>query len=395
MVRTRSILQGLVAGAALLLVSTGVSAQSPTIKEYPYIYKSTRAMGMGGAYTSVGGRADAMFYNPAGLINIPQDKGWEVNLLNISGEAGKNSQDFLKDTQDALDTKDTPGDPDNSADDEQLKAVNDVFAKYRGENLHLRVADFSSVAHSYDRWAFGIGGVASGRIDAMSHQGFGSEGILEVNADALYGALGGVSIGVTDNVFIGLSVKQLHRESLIHNFTPRELVEKQDKLGDYIKDELRVSGDAMGFDGGVIWKFSPDSKLKPALGVSVMNIGDLDFGKAGKIPMTVNTGISISPEIAWSRSLIVGIDYIDVLNGYSEDKDMAKRLRYGAELQLFDIWPAELALRLGMYEGSPTMGFDVRLLFVTVSYAQYTEEVGAYAGQDKDKRQLVTAVIGW
>ena len=48
-----------------------------------------------------------------------------------------------------------------------------------------------------------------------------------------------------------------------------------------------------------------------------------------------------------------------------------------------------------MYENSPTAGFDVRLLIFTVSYAMYTEEVGAYAGQNKDKRQLLTVDIGW
>jgi hypothetical protein len=74
---------------------------------------------------------------------------------------------------------------------------------------------------------------------------------------------------------------------------------------------------------------------------------------------------------------------------------MAKRLRFGAELQLFDILPAEVALRAGWYNSSPTLGFDVRLLIFTISYAMYTEELGAYAGQDKDKRQLITLDIGW
>lgn len=384
---------GLLLGALLFISPVHSFAQQPTMREYPYIYKSTRAMGMGGAYTAIGGRVDSLFYNPAGLINIPQDKGWEVNLLNISAEYGNKSRDFLKDMQDATDTEDLNGDGD--PDDDQLRAVNDVLAKYRGTNLHLRIADFTSIGKSYDRWAFGVGGIMNGRIDAMTHQGFGADGFLEVNADAMYGAVGGFSYGVTDNVFAGLSVKSLHRESLAHNFTALELVEKEDTLDDYIEDDLRQSGEAIGFDAGVIWKFANDSKLKPSLGVSIMNIGDLDFGVAGKIPQTVNVGISINPSISWSRSLIAGIDYIDVLNGFKQDKDMAKRLRYGAELQLFDIWPAELALRAGMYEGSPTMGLDLRLLFITVSYAMYTEEIGAYAGQDKDKRQLLTLNLGW
>ena len=172
-------------------------------------------------------------------------------------------------------------------------------------------------------------------------------------------------------------------------------VEKEDDLDKYIEDELRTSGDAVGVDAGLIWKFAQDSRFKPSLGLSVMNIGDLNFGRAGKMPQTVNVGIAVNPTITTFRSLIVGLDYIDVLNDYKQDTDMAKRLRYGAELQLFDIWPVELAVRAGMYESYPTFGADLRLLFITASYAMYTEEVGAYAGQDKDKRQLLTLNIGW
>jgi hypothetical protein len=383
----------LLIAAVVIMLPSITLAQNPTTQEYPYIYKSTRAMGMGGAYTAVGGRVDSLFYNPAGLINIPQDKGWEVNLINISAEYSKDARNFVNDLQDANDTPDLNGD--GNTDDDRLRAVNDVLARYRGSDLHLRAADFTSIGKSYDKWAFGIGGIGSGRVDAMTHQGFGTDGLLEVNADAMYGGIGGVSFGVSQNVFAGISVKYLHRESLIHNFTARELTANQDDLNDFIQKELRKKGNGFGIDAGVIWKFAPSSSLKPSFGASVMNVGDMKFGDAGSIPQTINLGIAINPSLSMFRSLTIGADYVDVLNNFKQDKDMAKRFRLGAELQLFDIWPAELALRAGLYENSPTYGFDLRLLFITVSYAMYTEEIGAYAGQDKDKRQLVTVNIGW
>ena len=378
---------------ALSLLMPAIVYAEPTTREYPSLYKSTRAMGMGGAYTAVGGRVDALFYNPAGLINIPQDKGWEVNLLNVSAEYGENTRSFMDDYQDAIDTGDLNND--GSTDDDQLRAVNDVLEKHQGENMHARVADFTSIGKSYDRWAFGVGGIVNGRIDAIAHQGFGADGFLEVNADATYGALGGVSYGLSEKVFVGLTLKALNRESLVHNFSSRELVEKQDTLDDYIKDELAVNGNAFGVDAGLIWKFYQDSSLKPSFGASVMNIGNLNFDAAGKIPQSVNVGFAINPSFSKTRSLLVGLDYIDVLNNFKQDKDVAKRIRFGAELQLFDAQLVELALRAGMYESSPTLGFDLRLLVFTVSYAMYTEEIGAYAGQDKDRRQLLTVNIGW
>jgi len=379
--------------ACMLLAAPAAFAGDPTSREYPYLYKSSRAMGMGGAYTAIGGRVDAVFSNPATLINIPRDKGWDVNLLNLNVTVGKDAKQFFKDMQDALDVTDQNGD--GSTGDEELKAMNDVLARYTGENLHLSVSDLTALGKSYDSFAFAVGGVGVGRLDAMPHQGFGSDGLLEVNADVTYGAVVGFSVKATDNLFAGLGVKALHRESLVHKFTAQELVDKQDNLDNYIQDELRKKGSAVGFDAGLLWNLGPDSYWRPSAGLSVLNIGDLDFKEAGKIPMTVNAGLAVNPQITWSRSLIIGIDYIDILNNYTQDKDMLKRTRMGAELQLFDILPVEMSLRAGLYQGSLTFGADLRLLTFLLSYTQYTEQIGAYAGQDKDTRQMLTFNFGW
>jgi hypothetical protein len=368
-------------------------AQNPTMREYPYLYKSPRAMGMGGAYTAVGGRTDTLFYNPAGLSNIPKDKGWDFSLLDISAEVGKNSLDFNDDLQDALDVGDVNGD--GSTDDDEQRAVNDVLARYRGENLHIRVADFTAMGKSWDRFSFGIGGIGSGRVDAIAHQGFSSEGILEMNSDVTYGGITGFSFNAAENLFLGITAKVLKRESVIHNFTARELVEHQDDMDDYITDALKKSGSAIGFDAGLIWNFATDSWWRPSVGVSALNIGDLDFKEAGLIPMSINAGIAVNPRITWFRNLIIAADYVDITENFTEDTDIAKRIRYGAELQLFDKLPVEMALRAGMYQGSATFGADLRLLIFTVSYTMYSEEVGAYAGQDSDKRQMLTLNVGW
>lgn len=381
-----------------LILATALCIAAPALAlagslEYPYIYKSPRAMGMGGAYTAIGGRVDTLFYNPAGLTNIPRDKGWEVNLINLTAEAGKDALDFIKDIQDALDTEDLNGD--GSTDDDQLIAVNNVLSDYRGKNIHFRAADFTSIGRSFDSFAFGIGAVGNGRIDAVPHHGFGSDGLLEINADLTYGGVAGISLPLGKGLFAGFSAKVLHRESLVHSFSAREIVDHQDNLDDYITDDLRKTGDAAGFDAGIIWKFSPTSWWRPSIGLSVMNIGDLDFKDAGKIPMTINAGIAVNPQISTFRSLLLGVDYVDITNNFEQDQDRMKRLRYGAELQLFDITPVELAVRAGMYEGYPTFGADVRLAIFTLTYAYYTEELGAYAGQDKDTRHLLTLNIGW
>ncbi|MFN3739142.1 MAG: hypothetical protein ACK4TF_00520 [Thermodesulfovibrionales bacterium] len=376
----------------LVIISSLAYAEEPTIREYPYLYKSPRAMGMGGAYIAIGGRTDAVFYNPATLSNMPE-KNFEVNLIGISADIGKNVIDFVSDMGDAFDVGDRDGDGDEG--DDQLMAVNDVLAKYRGKNLHLGIADWSSIGRNQGSWALAIGGIARARLDAMTHQGFGSNGLLEINSDLTGGGILGMSIDLGKGFYGGLGIKALHRETLVHSFTAREIVEKQDNLENYITEELRKSGDAIGADLGMLYKFYQDSWLRPSAGLSIMNIGDLKFGAAGKIPMTVNLGASINPEIPVFDSFTFGIDYVDILNNYEQDSDIPKRLRLGGELYLIDRKLMSLGLRTGLYQGYATFGADLRLLLFTVSYVTYAEEVGAYSGQDSDRRHLVFFNIGW
>lgn len=351
-------------------------------------------MGMGGAYIAVGGTVDSLFYNPAGIARMPEDKGWEVDLINVSAEYGKNVQDFIDDLDDAANKKDGPDAGTDESDDQQ-RAVNDVLAAYRGKNLHFRLADFTAMGKAFEKWAFGLGGLGSLRMDAMTHQGFGPEGFLEMNADITYGGVGAFSMAINEKLTAGVGLKYLKRESIVHQFTITELIEKEDNLDDYITDDLRKSGSAVGLDAGVLYKFAQDSKLKPVVGASLMNLGDTDFDQAGEIPMTLNVGIAVHPEIRIFRSLTLAADYVDIMNAYNQDNDMGKRLRIGGELQLIDKLPFAAAVRAGLYEGYPTFGLDLRLLIINLSYVNYIEEVGAYAGQDKDRRQFLTLNIGW
>lgn len=377
----------------LTVFLTSIPVGAVTSREYPYFYKSPRAMGMGGAYVAIGGRTDTLFYNPAGLGTMPLEAGWEVNILGLTGEIGSNVLDFTEDLGDAFDTEDLDGDGDT--DDDRLRAVNDVLADYRGKNLHLRVADLTSIGKNFGVLSFGAAGLGSARLDAVTHQGFGENGFLEINADALYGGIGGASYTISDGLYAGASLKYFYKEALVRTFTAREIVENEDNLDNYITDEFIRSGNGVGLDAGVLYQFARESRVRPAVGLSLLNIGDIDFNDAGAMPMSVNVGVSVSPAIPLFEALTIGLDYVDVLNNYDQDGDAGKRLRFGGELGLFDSWYAAAALRAGLYQGYPTFGADIRLLAATLSYVTYAEEIGAYAGQDKDRRHIVMLNIGW
>jgi len=385
--------------AAILLVTIFISGTfspataQPVTKEYPYFYKSARAMGMGGAYIAIGGRTDTLFYNPAGLGNMPVGDGWEINILGLTGEINDNVIDFADDLWDAFDLGDV--DMDGDEDDDQLRAVNDVLEKYTGDNLHLRLSDFASLGKRTESIAYAFGGLASVKLDGIAHQGLGSNGMLEVNGDAYYGGIGGINYTMSNGLNVGASLKFFYRDALIHTFTARELVDNEDNLEDYITDELLENGSAFGFDVGALYNIPALASLNPTVGLSLMNIGDMDFGDAGVVPMTVNLGFAINPEIPVMHSLLIGLDYVDVFNNFDQDSDVGKRLRFGGELKVLKKKLASLSLRAGLYQGYPTFGADLCLGVVDVNYVTYAEEVGAYAGQDDDRRHLVMINVGW
>ena len=111
--------------------------------------------------------------------------------------------------------------------------------------------------------------------------------------------------------------------------------------------------------------------------------------------MTVDLGLSINPDIPTFHHLIVALDYVDMFKNYSEDSDIGKRLRFGGELCLFSKKAIGAMIRAGLYQGYATFGADLRLSIVTLSYVTYAEEIGAYAGQDDDRRHLAMLNVGW
>jgi hypothetical protein len=377
---------------ALAVLAFGASLSEAASFEYPYLYKSPRIMAMGGANVAIGGTFASVFHNPAGIGTMPT-ANFEVNLIGLDASLGDNVQDFTEDLQDALDVNDSDGDGDDA--DDQLIAVNDVLAQYRGDNMHLGLNNLSSVALNTGLVAAG-GGVFGGfNLDAASHQGFGLDGLLEANATMDLGGIGAVSYKVMDRLYLGAALKVVSRDAVIHTFTARELVENEDDIEGYITDELREKGTGFGADVGAIYEFYKDSVLRPTVGLSVLNIGDMDFGDAGEVPMTVNIGVAVNPKVPVIHGLTVGLDYVDLFNNYDVDDDIAKRIRIGGDVRLYDSSLFDLGMQAGLYQGYPTFGIDARIMFLKVMYATYAEEVGAYAGQSKDRRQVLALNIGW
>lgn len=382
----RVILAGLTAAASLSAASY----------EYPQLYKDTKYMGAGGVAIGGGGQTTSVFYNTAGLSKIPKEYGIEIDLLNVGVVYNDNIVDFTSDLSDAGDAPDANGDGDT--DPEETEATLDVMEKYLGENLHMSVnAGVLSIGKKLDEYAFGIVPFGGTINNFTTHRGFGSEGVMTAEGIAYGGVALGLSKDIKDaeignyvlnNFAVGVGGKYVSYAAWNHNFTISELVDDDFDIEDVSKD-----GSSTVFDLGAQYEILPNVTA----GLAVQNIGGVGDSEAVEVPMTVGVGVSYGKRFdrVFFNDVKVGFDYIDIANGYEQDKDYMKRTRFGMTGNVIDGWAGALGLQLGMYQGHYTAGLDIRLFILKLAYTTYAEEVGAYSGQEPDRRHMVNISMGW
>ncbi|SNR64864.1 hypothetical protein [Desulfurobacterium atlanticum] len=378
-------------GALTLLIITTLPATAANF-EYPYIYKDPSIMAMGGAYTAVGGSVNSLFYNPAGLSDVREEAGFEVTLLKLGITTSEKTFDFVNDFTDVLDI-------DNET--EQTKALNDLILKYLGENFHLDAQTlFLGIAKSTENSGFGFTVVGSAQFNFSTHTGAGTDGLIEVHQRAYGGVIGGYSRNFLDGKLkAGIGIKYFYAESVDHNFTTTEILENSDNFTDYVNDNYLFTGSGVGFDVGFEYAPFEGNFLNPQFGLSILNVGDLELGDAGTIPMSVNLGVALKPEFEGFKGFfkypVIALDIVDVTKNNGVDDDWGKRIRAGAKVNIWDNKFTTFAVATGLYQGYPTFGVDFRLGVFALQFATYAEEVGAYAGQDEDRRYTGSVSIEW
>ncbi len=369
-----------------------------------FLYKDPRVLGMGSANTAVGGYSTALFYNPAGLINIKKSHGLEVELLGMSVAASEKTADFVKDL------------------DDNNTQTEDVLKKYSGEAFNITASNYTSVSyHTENDLAWSVGLLASGDLNFMPHSNGGANGLLEAHGRVY----GGVMLGAAqelDKLFpavgeyipgsltVGLGAKFISQSSFDANLDVAEVDAHKDDMDTYLQDNYEVKNSGFAVDLGVLYSPMPDNFLNPTIGVSVMNLGTLDFENAyGASPTTVNFGVSVSPSLAFV-DFKIALDYVDAFGAqqalvfdsakqeYAEQDityEALRHLRAGVSAQLVDNSYVTLTLNGGLYQGAYTAGLDLQLLVLKLQAATYQEQLGGELGQLEDRRYVLGLGIGW
>jgi hypothetical protein len=340
-------------------------------------------MGAGGAGVAAGGGFGALFSNPAGLARIPKEYGWEFQILNVAASANERVTDLRNIIDDAKES--------------EAKAA-ESLRTHIGDSFNVGIsATPLSAAKKFDKAAFGIGAISSANVSATVHQGFGSSGLLETNVFAVGGAVGGFAYDFTDltigssalnTLSVGVGAKALRYGTFSRTFSAADLANDEfDRIEDEINDKTDYAYD-LGFIYDVVPNFS--------VGASAINIGGIG-DDALETPMTLNVGASYVYRVedrSFFNQVRISADYIDITKEYP-DGSYVKRTRFGADLNVWDGWASAFAVQAGLYQGEWTAGASLRIALVDLAFATYAEELGAYSGQDGDRRYAASFGINW
>ncbi len=317
---------------------------------------STRALGMGNAYTAVVNNSDAIFYNPAGLAKM---SGFRWTILDPS--IGTNTYDSY---QRYLDI---------AADSSDIESIiNELY----GEDVTV----FSGMKSllSFGSFAFGAYGVVDGNF-LINNPVF-------PNIDATYRVDYGFVAGggfdlVPDMLQMGVQARRVTRQG---GTVPIGVGTIATLNSDAIQDELNRSGIGYGFDLGMTLQFP--TPLKPTVAFTWRDVGNTSFEPNGS---------NLAPAPVQQEQIIgVGFNYESLLMDirpaidfrFLNDSSMqlGKKINMGIEFS----WPL-VDVRGGFHQGYYSLGTSFDLWVFRVDAATYGVELGEYPGQLEDRRYMI------
>jgi hypothetical protein len=341
------------------MVSTILIGFSAHGQELPENWYTARALGMGGAFSSVVDDSTALFYNPAGLDRI---NDIHVTLLGLN--AGTDNLN-LNSTYSNISGS-------NYA---------NVIRQYYGQNLWAVANDYLAISGRGFAFAAYTALVAN---FYLSNPAFPN---ASVNVAGDYGASTGFAIPLLpDNVLrLGVVAKRITRYGGQINLTPSSLVSLSNTQ---ITNLINNYGTGYGADAGLLLEMP--TGIRPTFSFVWHDIGQTAFIQGG----------GTSPLAPINNDLVAGLSCLFGGNGFSvrpafdyeylndSANQVGKKIHVGAEFSL-----ANLVFRGGLNQGYWTLGAGVDLKFLKIDAATYGEELETYPGQMEDRRYLVQATI--
>ncbi len=331
--------------------------------EPAFIRESIRARGMGNAFTAAANDEMLLFYNPAALrsvyYNMYEVVGFNITTNENTINLGKSSSGFS------------------------------TIGSLAGKKIYNEV-NLGLLSHVNSR--FGWSFFSNGLLDIQVRNPIIP--YLETKAYVQTGLAGGMAWSFLDfQLDLGLGVKLVQRSGIdtkLHIFDEAIIEFTEDQKTTKLQKKF-TSKAAFAPDAGVIYHFDSYHNMEPKVAFSLQNIGGLDFEGAGKVPMTMNIGVSTESEFN-GLDMILAADYRDLADSQemiSKGNIMTERnIKIGVEFGWKKLFNGHhlISLRAGRNGPYNSVGWSMNLFGFKVDFAKYSEEIGGYAGELEDKR---------
>jgi len=319
-------------------------------------WSSVRAEGMGGAYTAVVNDSDSLFYNPAGLAGQTRFE-WQIFDIGV----GANGYENISTLQNVV-----SGGSNNLATNLQQ-----LYGKRVWFGGHAKSA---ILIPSFAMSAF----TATGAGISVSNPA-NTEMNLDYFFDYGFAAGGGFEL-VPQFMKFGLSARRFNRTGTNLPIGAATLANLDTAA---LQDELKRRGTGYAADLGL--DFTLPGPVSPTLSAVYRNAGVTTFSheEGAGAPPPIQPEFIVGGAMKFSGGLIDITPAIDYRHLEDTTMQIGKKLHMGVEIAM-----PFLTLRGGLNQGYWTAGAGFNFWLLHVEAASYGVELGAYPGQQEDRRYV-------
>ncbi len=375
--------------APLLFFGSAASASKPLSFSIHQEYLSTRAMGMGNAFTAIADDHSVLFYNPAALAR--RDRG-NMHFF-IRGGVDSGLLDFISEVGEASDGGGTES--------EKINRITELIESKYGSHFGNRLATLGGF------WVRPNWGMAFIPMDLSLDLGIDQQVGPMINAIAYadstfaYGYGQNVDwLGANHPLSVGVTAKAVHRVYIGEAVSVANLAGG----GDVFDDDLAKEG--MTFDADIGLMYSPPipesgmfsflKHMKPTFAVVIRNALDYGFpinlglldgsGEPPPLQRRLDLGSAYQLPQVWVFDPHLALDLRDI--GH-ENWSFGKGLHVGAEFYwtMFNWWKGHWSA--GFNQGYWSAGVGARMAVFQFDLATWGEEVGTSSVPRESRRFML------
>lgn len=375
----------------IMLLLLGLNSHAQQVKSLDFTihqeYTSTRALGMGNAFTAVADDHSAMFYNPATLA---WRKDGQLRMF-LRGGTSPESLELFDEIDEVSDVPEA----------DQAQAYSDLIVSHYGDHFYYRVPTIGAV---WVRPGWGIALLpADLSLDLAVHRQVGPMVNINMYMDTTLAFAYSNKLkwlNKRHQLSWGATIKSIHRIHVGEAISAAQLANGSDVFDTSHANE-GLTGD---LDLGLYWKPPASGFLKyiePSFAFVGRNLVDYGFtqnfhfidensGEPPKLQRRFDLGSKFDLPDFWVFDPHFAFDMKDM--GH-ENFTVEKGMHAGLELywKMFNWWKGHWSV--GLNQMYWTAGFGARLAWFQLDLATFGEEVGTPSAKTESRRYMMELAL--